>query len=218
MLNDFGRIVGIKVADLAPVYELLLMERIMRADGLDGETILKMSRLSAGDVGKLLAAARIDLAKRLLAYAAKPYKVLVNGVPAGPPTLDSVVNDIIRVRDMLASGKAPQANTDSTFLSGHCNGNQFEGHPQVGDLYAKDARAAGVDPAGKVYYAGLARYAGDPEAWVNSKGEIKAKCEERGWGCQGAVNVVPKNVRKKPTKKRKSLKQRFKEAGLPVGG
>lgn len=37
--------------------------------------------------------------------------------------------------------------------------------------------------------ASLARYPGDPEAWVSSRSEVKKICEKRGWNCDGQVKV-----------------------------
>lgn len=92
--------------------------------------------------------------------------------------------------EMFALQSPPQiAGTDSVFLEGHCNGNQFDGQEAVGEMYAAEAKAAGVDTKGKVYLGGLARYPGDPAAWVNGRGDVKRICEERGWGCRGAVSV-----------------------------
>jgi hypothetical protein len=95
--------------------------------------------------------------------------------------------------EMFALRMAPTLVTDSTFLAGHCNGNQFEKTPGVGDRYRKEAEAAGVDVTGKVYLSQLAEYPGDPRAWVSGRGDVRRVCEERGWGCAGDVSV------KKPT-------------------
>lgn len=92
--------------------------------------------------------------------------------------------------EMFALQQPPMmGGTDSAFLEGHCNGNQFEGSEEVGDFYKEEASAAGVDVKGKVYLSGLAAYPGDPEAWVTGRGDVKRVCEQRGWGCRGAVNV-----------------------------
>lgn len=79
--------------------------------------------------------------------------------------------------------------TDSVFLEGECNGNQFEGMEHIGDFYAKMARKAGVNTKGKVYKSGLAKFPGDPEAWVSDKHDVQKLLERRGWGAEGAVNV-----------------------------
>ncbi len=91
--------------------------------------------------------------------------------------------------EMFALAAPPMSNTDREFLQGHCNGNQFIGQEQIGDFYRKEAEAAGVNPTGKVYMAGLANYPGDPEAWVSGRGDVQRVCEQRGFDCEGSVNV-----------------------------
>lgn len=91
--------------------------------------------------------------------------------------------------EMCALMAPPQARTDREFLRGHCNGNQFEKTPMVGDLYKRRAESAGVDVKGKVYLGSLARYPGDPEAWVDGAADARRICEDRGWECNGFVNV-----------------------------
>lgn len=95
-----------------------------------------------------------------------------------------------RFRRMMASGCGPGVMTDAVFLEGHCNGSQFEKTPHVGDVYEKEAAAAGVDVKGKVYMSGLARFPGDPLAWVAGRGDVARICTERGWACDGAVKVA----------------------------
>ncbi len=89
---------------------------------------------------------------------------------------------------MLQSGQTPFLMTDSVFLEGRCNGNQFEKRPAHGDAYKKKANAAGVSTTGKVYLSGLAEEPGDPRAWVSGRGDVRRLLEERGWNSQGAVN------------------------------
>lgn len=92
--------------------------------------------------------------------------------------------------EMFALQSPPQiAGTDSIFTEGWCNGNQFEGQEWVGNMYRREAEAAGVDVTGKRYLGGLARWPGDPEAWVSGRGDVKRICEQRGWNCNGAVKV-----------------------------
>lgn len=91
--------------------------------------------------------------------------------------------------EMLALQKPPMSNTDREFLEGHCNGNQFEKTPHLGDAYLAEARRAGVDVTGKVYLSGLAAYPGDPEAWVSGRGDVQRVVEQRGWACEGSVNI-----------------------------
>jgi hypothetical protein len=92
--------------------------------------------------------------------------------------------------EMLALRAPPMSNTDREFLQGHVNGNQFEGSEDIGDQYKREAEAAGVSTTGKVYLGGLAAFPGDPKAWVAGRGDFQKVVEERGWGCEGAVNVT----------------------------
>ena len=98
--------------------------------------------------------------------------------------------------DMLAHQQPPGSHSDTQFLAGHCNGNQFEKVPFVGEYYKKIAERNGVNVKGSVYKAGLARFPGDPEAWISSRADVKKICERRGWGARGAVNVTPRQVEK----------------------
>jgi hypothetical protein len=95
-----------------------------------------------------------------------------------------------KLADMFAHQQPPMSNTDREFLEGHCNGNQFEKTPGVGDYYAREAKAQGVDITGRVYINSLAAYPGDPKAWVSSRGDLEAVVKERNWSCQGSSNIV----------------------------
>lgn len=121
--------------------------------------------------------------------------------------------------EMFASAQAPCAVTDATFLAGHCNGSQFAGQEAEGDFIRRVAESEGQSVKGKVYLGGLAKYPGDPKAWVDGRGDVKKVCEERGWNCEGSVNVKsfepPGRLKRKTGKG--ELKKRLKAAGLPVG-
>lgn len=98
------------------------------------------------------------------------------------------------IAEMLALQQAPAGKSDYTFVHGHCNGNQFEGNEAVGDYYAAMAAKAGVNVKGKVYKSGLARFAGDPQAWIEGASDVKRICDTNGWGCQGSVNVPLRKI------------------------
>jgi len=115
----------------------------------------------------------------------------------------------------ITPGCPPAAMTDREFLEGHCNGSQFEKTPHIGDLYARQARAAGVDPKGKVYKAGLARFPGDPQAWVSGRGDVERICRERGWHAEGAVKVQGRKFHHEPVDLDESLVEA--EAGSGAG-
>lgn len=69
-----------------------------------------------------------------------------------------------------------------------------------GDLYAKKAKAAGVDTTGRWYLPSLAIEVGDPFAWVGSINEIKEKCQMRGWAfsiTDGEIKIgIPADISK----------------------
>ncbi|HUU84203.1 MAG TPA: hypothetical protein VM243_11935 [Phycisphaerae bacterium] len=91
------------------------------------------------------------------------------------------------IAEMLATRQAPRSVTDREFLSGECSGNQFVGDEKTGNRYRAIAEAAGVSVTGKVYKGSLARFPGDPKAWVNGRGDVKRRCIEENWSCDGMV-------------------------------
>jgi len=102
-----------------------------------------------------------------------------------------------RLADMLESGIAPYGVTDATFMAGKHD--QFANQQAQGDRYAERAREHGMTSVkGKRYMSQLARFPGDPEAWVRGRGDVQRVCEQRGWGCEGAVKVAPVEKEKAP--------------------
>jgi hypothetical protein len=99
-----------------------------------------------------------------------------------------------RMAAMLARREGPALKTDAEFRKGTWGGNQFASCPAVGHEYVSRARAAGIDPAGKVYLRGLARFPGDPGAWVSGRLDVERIASERGWGVSGSVNVARREV------------------------
>lgn len=94
--------------------------------------------------------------------------------------------------EMLALRRFPGiAGTDAVFNQGRkLDGSQFEeAAAGVGAMYLAKAKAAGVNPAGKYYCGGLARFPGDPRAWIDSRGDVARICAESGWTAEGAVKV-----------------------------
>lgn len=87
-----------------------------------------------------------------------------------------------RMAEMLATRSFPGIRgTDSTFMSGsHMQDGLLDGVRQ------RMAAQAGVDTNGRRYIAGLARFPGDPEAWVSGLSDVKRICSDRGWNCHGA--------------------------------
>lgn len=98
-----------------------------------------------------------------------------------------------RWAEMFASQRAPGAVTDDTFFAGIPRLAEQIGSDKQVDRYVKAARKHGYNPSpNDVYQPGLARFPGDPEAFVSrtkGRGYIKELCQRRGWGCSGSVNV-----------------------------
>jgi hypothetical protein len=93
--------------------------------------------------------------------------------------------------EMLALQSPPGLQSDTRFMSGHVNHNQFADSPSFGSLYLNAAKRAGVSVEGAVYKHQLARFPGDPEAWVRSRGDVKRIVERRGMHCEGSVTHTP---------------------------
>lgn len=83
----------------------------------------------------------------------------------------------------------PEVQTSDTFMRGKRNGEQFAGRPELGEAYAAELRRKGGNPTGKWYCNQLARYWGDAEAWIDNEEDVKKRVAERGWICEGRVNV-----------------------------
>lgn len=68
--------------------------------------------------------------------------------------------------------------------------------------YAR-ARAAGINPTGKIYMPSLADTRGhsDPDAWVphsDFRSRVAQVCRQRGHSCEGTVNVAPRELESDP--------------------
>lgn len=96
-----------------------------------------------------------------------------------------------RLADMLASRSFPGTKgTDRAFLQGRSLGiGQFADVPLIARHHERIAEAAGVSTVGQCYLSTLARYPGDPEAWVSDLHDVRSRCLERGWGCEGAISM-----------------------------
>ena len=88
---------------------------------------------------------------------------------------------------MCSTGRTPAISTDSTFMEGRWNGAQFAGCPQLGQYYQSRADQAGVSTTGKAYISGLAKFPGDPRAWVSGKSDVREIARERNYTIHGCV-------------------------------
>jgi hypothetical protein len=99
-----------------------------------------------------------------------------------------------RLADMLANQQPPRGKDNTSWLA--ANSHAIGG----GDLGATRnhhealARDAGVSTGGKIYMPDLAKFSGDPRAWVADHSEYKNRLEARGDGwSDGTQSVQPRN-------------------------
>jgi hypothetical protein len=107
-------------------------------------------------------------------------------------------NKSSRLSDMLSEQRAPHGVSDCTFMKDTANGKQFQGQEQAGNHYREVAESLGASVTGKKYIAGLANFPGDPEAWVDSRGDAQRLLEKRGWGSEGTINVKARESAEPP--------------------
>lgn len=79
--------------------------------------------------------------------------------------------------------------TGTTFLAGRDDG--FGGDNRGRKVAYAKARAAGVNPTGKVFMKQLTRSGVpfDPQAWVSDETDVRRRCRQLGVGCEGSINV-----------------------------
>lgn len=80
----------------------------------------------------------------------------------------------------------------TVYTEDRTNGNQFKSEA-MREHYLGAAKKAGIGTAGKKYDYSLARYPGDPKAWVGSDTDVRQVLEHRGWGSKGKVKVKMRN-------------------------
>ena len=104
---------------------------------------------------------------------------------------------------MLASQSAPKAETDRELFVGIGSlDKQFDGREVELGHVVKQAKSKGYNPQPHdMYISSLARYPGDPKAFVSpsgGRGQIKEVCENRGWQCDGSVKVKGRQAEADP--------------------
>lgn len=80
--------------------------------------------------------------------------------------------------------------TERAFFEGRNNGEWLSKLPKrQAERMVRAAKAAGVNPSGKIYFGGIADKRGiyDPEAWVSDAADVKRVAEKRGLDVDGAV-------------------------------
>ncbi len=102
-------------------------------------------------------------------------------------------NGECKLCEMFASCTPPQCHTDNTLMNGGVeNGRQFAKAEWAGDFYAKQAKKHGLKSTkGRIYMSRLAKFPGDPDAWIADKGDIQKLAEKRGMGINGYGLSIP---------------------------
>jgi hypothetical protein len=94
---------------------------------------------------------------------------------------------------MLATGGVPGAMTDAVFMEGT---DQHLNHlvPHHADAFRKACIDNGGSISGKKYIRQLAKFPGDPEAWVSGRGDVERVARKRGVAVEGMVTVKAADV------------------------
>lgn len=102
-----------------------------------------------------------------------------------------------RFAEMVALQAPPRCMTDREFFEGMGTLDSQFGDPLYKKLILDKAKSKGFVPgAHDVYLSSLARFPGDPEAFVpptGGRGHIRKICEQRGWAHEGVVTVKGRN-------------------------
>ena len=95
--------------------------------------------------------------------------------------------------EMVALQQCAGIETDDTFFQGSKPLYDQFGSQKHLNTFLKAAKRRGFTPSvNSTYFPGLARFQGDPEAFVTraqGRSYIRKLCEKRGWACEGGVNV-----------------------------
>lgn len=93
---------------------------------------------------------------------------------------------------MLAHRRPPGGRSDAVWFKGVGTENPMADIPvPYQKKYRQLAERAGVSIHGKRYLSRLADYPGDPEAWVDSQGDVRRVVEKRGLSCEGMGLNIP---------------------------
>jgi putative FmdB family regulatory protein len=87
----------------------------------------------------------------------------------------------------------PTCVSDCTVYSGERTdfAKQFKSEA-MREFHLAQAKKNGVNTTGKIYDPQLAKYPGDPKAWVGSDTDVRQVAEHRNWGLNGKVKVKPR--------------------------
>lgn len=115
-----------------------------------------------------------------------------------------------RMAEMFASRKGPGCDTDTAFQSGRKTlQGQFEGDERGRKLIMDSCLKQGFKPSNDMQYEpGLAQFVGDKRAFIQTKGDVRKVCEERGHDASGGATVSGcyREPKTDPNEGRKPLK------------
>lgn len=124
-----------------------------------------------------------------------------------------------KLDEMLASRKAPGCETDDTYLSNFGTLlSQFGGDEHALKEHVKAAKEAGYTPGDNdVYIPTLAKFKGDPEAHISSRGDAVRLAEKRGEGLEinGRKVVESREPESDPWDEREILAEDLIQESLP---
>lgn len=113
-----------------------------------------------------------------------------------------------RFSEMCALGASPCVHgTNDNVMRGRQDGNWLDALPKKqAEWMLKEAKAAGIDTAGKYYMSGIAdsRAHCDGEAWISGKDDLLRVAKQRKLHVQGQVNYDPPEP-DGPPKRRNSM-------------
>jgi len=100
-----------------------------------------------------------------------------------------------RFAEMCALQQPPGTRgTDRAFMEGRLGGEWLNTIPKFqADRMIREAREAGINTSGRFYMGGIAdkRAHRDPEAWVDSVGDVLRVAKKRNLEVRGIVNYTP---------------------------
>lgn len=96
-----------------------------------------------------------------------------------------------RLAEVFAFQRSPAIETDTRFIDGHDGDLGLNPETFYGSRVLAEARSHGINTRRAVYKSTLARYPGDPRAWVESKSDCIRRAEALGMSLEGQVNYTP---------------------------
>lgn len=122
--------------------------------------------------------------------------------PVNERSAEERAADAARLAEMFAHRQPPGTKgTDRAFLEDRHNGKQFASDPAAGEKYRQIAKRHGMHSvAGKIYQPGIARFPGDPQAWVSSVSDLVNRCKALGKNCTGIVDYNAPEMPPPPSK------------------